>query len=464
MSPAPGAIVIGLDSVPPGLAFGEHRDRMPFLAGLCRRGAYGPLRSTDPPITIPAWVSMTTGRTPAELGIYGFRNRRPGSRGLDLVTPADLAFPRLWDLAADAGLRSAIVSVPLTYPPPAHPAIAATGCLLTPGPKSAWASPAGLKPELEARFGPYLVDVEGFRALDPGGVLEGCRALTRQHFAILRHLVATRAPAFAMMVDLGPDRLHHALLRAALPSHPLHDPASPLAREAADYYALLDDEIAATCALAGEETAVLVVSDHGVRPLRGSVCVNEWLMREGYLHLLEAPASPTPLSRCRVDWSRTRAFGEGGYHSRIFFNVEGREPGGIVPPGELAAEAAELAQRARSLRGPSGEPMETRALAPEALYGPGPRRGAPPDLTIYWDGLAMRSAGTLGHGRLFLAGSDGGPDDANHDLHGIFAAAGGPIPRLGRVDGLRVEDVFATVAGALGLAVPPGAGRSILSR
>ena len=37
------------------------------------------LRSVDPPITVPAWSCMVSGRDPGELGIYGFRNRRDHS-------------------------------------------------------------------------------------------------------------------------------------------------------------------------------------------------------------------------------------------------------------------------------------------------------------------------------------------------------------------------------------------------
>jgi len=449
----PKAIVIGLDSMSPELAFEVHRDRMPFLARLCERGAFGKLRSTDPPITVPSWVSMTSGKTPSELGIYGFRNRRAGSYAMELATPAALPFFRLWDLAARAGLMSVVVSVPLTYPPPSHELIAATSCFLTPSAESPYASPRELELELEARFGPYIVDVDDFRTEDRSRLIASCTAFSKQHFAIFRHLIETREPAFAMLVDLGPDRLHHGLLRAALPSHPRHDPESPLAREAADYYALLDGEIERTCALAGDETAIFVVSDHGVRPLLGSVCVNEWLIREGYLSVLDAPASPTPLSKCRIDWSRTRAFGEGGYHSRIFFNVRGRDPEGIVAPERLDEEVAALAKLAQSLAGPSGERLSTRALTAFELYGDGPRRGFPPDLTVYWDGLSRRSAGTIGHGALHLAGNDGGPDDANHDPYGIFAAAGGRFSARGLVEGLRVEDVFSAVAAELGLEV-----------
>ena len=43
-----------------------------------------------------------------------------------------------------------------------------------------------------------------------------------------------------------------------------------------------------------------------------------------------------------VDWARTTAWGEGGYYGRIFMNVAGREPNGIVPPEEYARLAIML--------------------------------------------------------------------------------------------------------------------------
>ncbi|MDD5310058.1 MAG: alkaline phosphatase family protein, partial [Deltaproteobacteria bacterium] len=315
--------------------------------------------------------------------------------------------------------------------------------------------------ELEARHGPYLVDVGGFRTDDKRRLVEGCAALTRQHFAIFRGLVEREEPHFAMLVDMGPDRLHHGLLASILPSHPRHDPSNPFCGAGRDYYALLDREIAATVEAAGEGALVMVVSDHGVRPLEGGFCVNEWLAREDYLVLEETPDVPTPLDKCRVDWSRTRAWGEGGYHGRIFLNVEGREPRGIVPPSDVRGLEDEIRVKLLALHGPDGNPMRNEVHVARELYPDA--TGLPPDLTAYFDGLSRRSIGGVGHGRLFTETNDTGPDDANHDPFGIFVISGCGAPRLGRVEGLHVTDVFQTACFALGIAPPAGTGgRSIL--
>ncbi|MCP4676089.1 MAG: phosphodiesterase [Deltaproteobacteria bacterium] len=450
----PRLIIIGLDSVSPRIAFEVLEDVMPCLKSLRQSGRHGPLRSTDPPVTIPAWVTMTTGKDPGELGVYGFRNRRVGSYGMDLVSPSIVSHPRLWDLAASAGLSSVVVSVPLTYPPRAHPGGVMTSCFLTPGSKSAWVAPTEQQQDLEARFGPYLVDVPDFRTDDKERLLAGCRALTAQHFGIFRHLVESTSPHFAMIVDLAPDRLHHGLLGAILEEHNLFDPSSRFVQECRAYYRDLDREIERTLSLAGPDTVIMVVSDHGVRPLEGAVCVNEWLIKEGYLVLEESPKTPTPLSRLPVDWSRTRAWGEGGHHCRICFNVIGREPEGIVPADRLDAERRQLIRRIESLSGPDGKRLDNTVIIPEERYLE--VKGLPPDLMVYWDDLRFRSVGTVGHGTVFTTSNDLGHDEANHARDGIFVIGGADVRAEEEATGFEIRDVFATSASVLGLDPPSG--------
>ncbi len=450
----PRLIIIGLDSVPPRIAFEVLEDVMPCLKSLRLKGRHGPLRSTDPPVTIPAWVTMTSGRDPGELGIYGFRNRRAGSYDMDLVSQSALSHPRLWDLASSAGLSSVVVSVPLTYPPRTIPRGVMASCFLTPGSKSAWLAPQELQNDLESRFGPYLVDVPDFRTDDKEHLVAGCRALTTQHFGIFRHLLESTSPDFAMLVDLAPDRLHHGLLGAILPEHNLFDPSNRFVEECRAYYRVLDREIERTLDLAGPDTVVMIVSDHGVRPLEGAVCVNEWLIKEGYLVLEESPRTPTPLSRLRVDWSRTRAWGEGGHHCRICFNVAGRESEGIVPANRLDEERHELVRRIESLRGSDGERLDNTVIIPKERYAE--VKGLPPDLMVYWDDLRLRSVGTVGHGTVFTASNDLGHDEANHARDGILVLGGAGVRAEEEASCFEIRDVFATSMSVLGLEPPSG--------
>jgi predicted AlkP superfamily phosphohydrolase/phosphomutase len=70
-------LILGLDCVPPALLFDRCRDVMPNVSALIERGVHGPLRSSEPPITVPAWACMTSGRDAGELG--ALRVSQPGA-------------------------------------------------------------------------------------------------------------------------------------------------------------------------------------------------------------------------------------------------------------------------------------------------------------------------------------------------------------------------------------------------
>ena len=68
---------VGFDLVAPWVEAGK----LPGLGRLLDEGAQGPLLSTIPPLTGPAWTSFQTGVNPGKHGIFGWTKRRPGSYG-----------------------------------------------------------------------------------------------------------------------------------------------------------------------------------------------------------------------------------------------------------------------------------------------------------------------------------------------------------------------------------------------
>jgi predicted AlkP superfamily phosphohydrolase/phosphomutase len=445
--------VIGLDCADPRLVFDRWLDDLPNLQELTRAGTWGPLRSVDPPITVPAWSCMLTGRDPGELGIYGFRNRADHS--YDAMFVADsraVDVERVWDRFGRAGRHVVVVGVPQTSPPPEVNG-ELVSCFLTANPREqAYTHPASLRAEIERLVGPYQVDVRNFRSEDRDRILTEIYAMTEQRFAVCRHLLETRPWDFFMVVEIGLDRLHHAFWRFADPSHPRHEPGHRYGDVIRSYYEYLDDQIGELLELFDDDTAVLVVSDHGARPMEGAICVNEWLRQEGYLVLREPPDGVTAFRDAAVDWSRTRAWGEGGYYCRLCLNVEGREPHGIVSPADYDRLCDELAERLEWLRGPDGEPIGTRAFRPGELWRA--QRGVPPDLVVYFGDLGWRSNGSVGQGRHWTFDNDTGPDDANHDRDGIFVMAGPDVP-AGRRDDLAIYDVAPPILEVAGLAPDP---------
>ncbi|GGS67072.1 alkaline phosphatase family protein [Streptomyces griseoviridis] len=453
--PQPGRVaVIGLDSATPQLMFDRFAEDMPVLSALRQRSLWGPMRSVDPPITMPAWSCMMSGRTPGELGVYGFRDRAAHDYGpLAFATSRSIRAPRIWDEMTAEGRDSVVLGVPGTYPPtPIRGAM--VSCFLAPSTRSEFTSPPALRDDLEKLTGGYALDVENFRSPELGRVSQQIFDMSEQRFQVARHLATHQDWEFLSFVDMGPDRLHHGFWKYCDPGHPRHEPGNPYENLFRDYYRALDRHIGDFLECLPENTSVLVVSDHGAQPMVGGLFINEWLRREGLLVLAKEPAGPTPMARAHVDWKRTTAWAEGGYYGRIFLNVEGREPEGTVPAGEYDATLDRIASALERLPDDQGNPMGTRALRPEQLY---PEvNGIAPDLLVYVGNLRWRALATLGMGQgLYTTENDTGPDHANHGDTGILVLdTPGIAP--GRAEDLSLYDVAPALRELLGL---PGGGR-----
>jgi predicted AlkP superfamily phosphohydrolase/phosphomutase len=110
-----------------------------------------------------------------------------------------------------------------------------------------------------------------------------------------------------------------------------------------------------------------------------------------------------------------------------------------------------LAARLRAIRGPQGEVWDTRVIKPNEFYPD--LRGDYPDLMVYFDDLYWRSAGTLGHGTMYLPENDTGPDDAVHAQHGIYILNDPKAGRAGRRDA-DILDIAPTVLDIMAIPVP----------
>lgn len=445
-------MVLGLDCADPRQSFDRLAAACPHLTALRARAVHGALVSTVPPITVPAWATMASGCSPGALGLYGFRNRVPGKYDLRVVSAADVTRPRLWDVLSAAGGRAILFGVPPTYPAPTAPGVTAVSCFLTPTATSPWSSPPGLQPELERLVGEYRMDVAGFRGADRARILTDLYAMVDQHFAMAAHLL-DREPDWDLfwMVEMGLDRFHHAFWSTWNADHPGHDPSDPLAGEAARFYAYVDERVGRLLARVDEDTAVLVVSDHGARTLLGAVCINDLLVREGLLVLHRPPDRPRRLEAADVDWDRTVAWAEGGYYARVSLNVRGREPRGVLEPGAVPRVCDELERLFMGIAGPDGGALATRVLRPSDVYAE--LRGSPPDLMVFWDDLARRAVGTVGNDALLIPDNDTGPDGCNHDWRGLYALAAPWSNGVTGAGGERaIASIGATVLDLLGVA------------
>lgn len=450
----PRVLVFGLDCASPTLVFDQFKADLPTLTRLAENGTWGELASSIPCITIPAWASMLSSRDPGVLGCYGFRNRADHSYDrMQTANSAAIKIKRVWDYVSDSGKQSVVIGVPQTYPPrPLKGHLVSD--FLTPGSESAFTYPAIFKQEVLNLIPNYKFDVKGFRTDNKAGLLRQLLDMTEIQFKLVRHCLKTKPWDFFMYVNIGVDRMHHGFWRFHDPQHRLYEAGNAFENAIRDYYKMMDSFAAELLELAGDEVTMLVVSDHGVSRMDGGICVNEWLWRNGWLALKTPPPEGhlTKIEDADMDWSRTRAWSSGGYYGRVFLNVEGREPQGIVPQGQYAQVREELAAALRSIPGAQGETLNTQVFKPEEIYQE--VRNVAPDLMVYFGDLHWRSVGTLGHGRHYTFENDTGPDDANHAVNGMFILHEPGQKSIGQVTGHQLMDIAPTLLDRLKLPIP----------
>jgi predicted AlkP superfamily phosphohydrolase/phosphomutase len=442
--------IIGLDCGEPSLVFDRWRDDLPTLRHLMEAGAYGPLTSTIPCITVPAWCSMTSSKDPGVLGFYGFRNRADYSYDkMSIATGAAVHTPRVWDLLGQAGKQVILSGVPQTYPvQPVNGYLVSD--FLTPSIQSQYTYPNEFRHEIDRLLGgrEYDVDVRQFRTSDKSFLLKQIYEMTEKHFIVLNHLLKTRPWDFSMFVEMGVDRIHHGLWSYMDPAHPKHAPGNPYQNAIKEYYQTVDRELGAMLSALDDDTAVLVVSDHGAQTMDGGICINEWLRREGFLVLKEEPvrqgSRPIPIEKVEIDWEKTTAWGAGGYYARIFLNVQGREPQGFIPQAGYEKVRDQLAAAIEAIPDPQGRPLHHVCHRPEAIYHE--VRNFAPDLIVYLGDLRWRAVGSFGFDSIYTFENDTGPDDANHAQDGLIIYYD---PRQNwhgrRLSGLNLMDVAPTV-------------------
>ncbi|MFZ2518529.1 MAG: alkaline phosphatase family protein [Anaerolineae bacterium] len=493
--------VIGLDGatfdlILPWVAQGK----LPAFAQLLRRGAWGQLRSTVPPMTGPAWTTFATGANPARHSIYDWVYREPGTYNFVPATAANRRLPSLWSLLSAAGRRVAVVNVPMTFPPEPVNGLLISG-LPTPSKQVTFTHPPELAQEIERITGNYILYPDPGQAYSDAGVdafLARLYQTTETRIKLVENLRGREAWDFFMVVFNGTDTVQHAMWKFMSPAHPLHDPtkAAKYGDAILTFYQFLDRWLATQIASLPPDTVLMLMSDHGFGPFHKFIHVNNWLREQGFLAIkpawrarlkyaaFRAGFSPMAvydllmrlglgslkrevvrgqgqgllrtlfLSFDDVDWPATRAYSLGNI-GQIRLNVTGREPQGCVAPGrEYEQVREEIMARLRLLTDPStGEAVVDEIYPREELYR-GPYLEDAPDIVFLPKRLEYFGFGEyeFGSHRVIEAMRRG--ISGTHRMNGIFAALGEPVQPGVEISGATLADLAPTILHLLGQPIP----------
>lgn len=478
------SIIFGVD----GLTFRIlhpliERGDLPNFKKLSQEGCEAILESKYPPLTPPAWTSLSTGLKPARHGVYDFWTYADEQQGTRAARSTRVQTKRkggkaIWNILSEFGKRVLVINVPVTFPPETVNGIMVSG-YLTPSDKVDFTYPASFKEELYHVIPDYQIDLElrNFWGKPRGKelLIDATLRMTERRIELTRYLLREKPWDFCYVAFVGPDRLQHTLW----------EEISALDARATEYFRLLDHGLGLLLEELGPDDTLFVVSDHGFQGASHVFNINEYLYSKGLLtpsssrqidrahrtaiikHTL-SQARLLPLARrvkkylehksalkvhhsdvyhpllTDIDWERTVAYvpslsGYPGSYADIFLDAS-----------LDAKDIAELSEDLKRQIDPkSGKPL-IDAIYTNEVYGEGPYALPEPHLLLLPnDGITFRM--NLGSKWYWQETSQ---IRGTHQKDGVMYAYGGGIKQGFKAPNAEIYDLVPTVLHAMGLPLP----------
>ncbi len=472
--------------------------RLPAFSKIMREGASGKLDSTVLPITPPAWSSFMTGKNPGKHGVYGFFKSKTDSYETEFATGYSIRAKKLWEYF-DKDKRIALIDIPLTFPPEEVNGYMISG-MPVPSRESIFTFPPELHTELIREAGDYMIDIELRKLTSEHGIdaLVHLYAYTEMRMKAIRYLINKKGPFdFTMVVFRGTDFIQHAafkyLDRSYAEKH--RDEVKKYGEIIFQFYEKMDSYLSEIMQLSGEDTTLIIMSDHGAGPLKKFFYINRWLGKEGFLALkrgvtvtrkgldfrkksVEGILKKTGLEFFNhfiptfirnihlpyfipyekhpsgiVDWKKTKAYANLTWTDGLIkINLKGREPDGSVDEGDYEDVRDKLIERLLSLTDPdTGTDVFDAVYRREEIYQ-GPYLKEAPDIIALTKNIEYSYRVTL-HGEEIFETPEN-PVPANHRMKGVFMIKGPDIINGVSLENTKIIDIAPVILYLTGHQIP----------
>ena len=448
-------LAVGLDAADPGLVCGlAGEGHLPNIASLLRERAGLRVVNPDGVYVGAVWPTLFTGTSPGHHGRTWPDRFHPGTYQFRPFEPSDLGAEPFWNALDRAGRRVAVVDVPHTR---ADPDLSATQVVewgAHDNPVGFQTSPSSLADDLVARFGRHPVyDCDRYGAAAQHEQLARGLLLGVDRKAELTRFLLDQTDWDVFMVVFGESHcVGHQCWHLHDSHHPRHDAAvaGVMADPVVDVYQRLDAALGHLLAGVARDAEVFVLLSHGMGPhYDGSSLFTDVLRRLEFAWDQQPSTWSTARDRLAHAWNRvarrlrlrprktwvvdgSRPFfsaPNAGLCSAIRINVAGREPAGVVAPGEDYEELSSALETEllTLMNVETGKRAVRRVLRPVQMFN-GPWVAQMPDLLVEWhQERPIRSLASPTIGR--VEGEYQGHRTGDHRRDGLLLRRGPTVAR-----------------------------------
>jgi len=442
-------LVLGFDGASPNL-INQWIDHLPTFKTFKQKGALG---LTIPPIpaqTPVAWTTFATGKNPGKHGIFSFALRRKGTYERSIIDPRMVKSKTLWRLLSDAGKRVGVINVPMCD-------FEDVNGFIIPGFVSRSEGipyPNTVKEKVKQKFcidkltGDLEIEILEKAQSDPQLFFERVNQITDEMAEICLYLLQEENWDFFMSVFMGMDRIQHFYWKYVDSTHPKFE-ENTLSRLVQDFYIKADRIVGNFLKNVGEDTLVVVLSDHGFCPVYKEVIVNNYLEEKGFL----------TTNSGKVDLEKSKAVSYG--YGDIWLNVRGREPEGLIDPtDEYESLRADISNELKKIEVEGEKPIKAVKKREELWWGTYLSKA--PDLNIIFNigYQAARQPEITEKNKLKRYVNDNprwsGGHDGTHDPLDVPGIIGilGPEIKGGKEIQVHLWDVAPTILNLMEVAIP----------
>src|SRR4030042_839151 len=191
---------LGIDGAFPEYFFGEWLDELPNIKKLIENGGYAKLNSTIPPLSVVAWTTIYTGKSPADTGIFEYIYRKNFSYGdVHVITSKNLNEKTVWQIASENNKKSIVCYTLLTWPIKSFNGFLIGDPLPPSNDNIQLTHPKELKEEIKNFLGEFppppfsafrdTSKDSNFREMPKEEIIEGIYSLTEKHIHVIKYLI-----------------------------------------------------------------------------------------------------------------------------------------------------------------------------------------------------------------------------------------------------------------------------------